>query len=38
VVANEDERRRGGIVDPVAGDWFPREALQLANLANPPLP
>jgi endoglucanase len=27
----------GGIVDPAAGDWFPQQALQLAQLANPPL-
>lgn len=27
----------GGIVDPVAGAWFPQQALQLAQLANPPL-
>ncbi len=26
-----------GIVDPVAGSWFPAEALQLAQMANPPL-
>jgi endoglucanase len=24
--------------DPAAGDWFPQEALQLAQLASPPLP
>ena len=28
----------GGIVDPAAGAWFPQQALQLAQLANPPLP
>jgi endoglucanase len=28
----------GGIVDPAAGTWFPQEALQLAQLASPPLP
>jgi endoglucanase len=28
----------GGIVDPAAGDWFVQQALQLAQLANPPLP
>ena len=27
-----------GIVDPAAGDWFPQQALELAKLANPPLP
>jgi hypothetical protein len=27
-----------GIVDPPAGRWFPQQALQLAQLANPPLP
>jgi endoglucanase len=27
----------GGIVDPAAGQWFPQEALQLAQLASPPL-
>jgi endoglucanase len=27
----------GGIVDPAAGDWFPQQALQLAELAEPPL-
>jgi endoglucanase len=27
----------GGIVDPAAGAWFPQQALQLAQLANPPL-
>jgi endoglucanase len=27
----------GGIVDPPAGEWFPRQALQLARLAEPPL-
>ena len=27
----------GGIVDPAAGVWFPAQALQLAQLANPPL-
>jgi len=27
-----------GIVDPAAGAWFPQQALQLAQLANPPLP
>ncbi|MBO0846024.1 MAG: glycoside hydrolase family 6 protein [Nocardioides sp.] len=26
-----------GIVDPAAGDWFPHQALQLAQLANPAL-
>jgi endoglucanase len=26
-----------GIVDPAAGRWFPQQALQLAQLANPPL-
>ena len=26
-----------GLVDPVAGHWFPQQALQLAQLANPPL-
>jgi endoglucanase len=26
-----------GIVDPAAGQWFPAQALQLAQLANPPL-
>ncbi len=26
-----------GIVDPGAGDWFPQQALQLVQLANPPL-
>jgi len=26
-----------GIVDPAAGDWFPQQALQLAQLAQPPL-
>ncbi len=26
-----------GIVDPAAGAWFPRQALQLARTANPPL-
>jgi endoglucanase len=26
-----------GIVDPDAGDWFPQQALQLVQLANPPL-
>ncbi|MDX6477133.1 MAG: endoglucanase [Gaiellaceae bacterium] len=26
-----------GIVDPAAGDWFPQQALQLAQLANPAL-
>jgi len=27
----------GGIVDPAAGAWFPQQALQLAQLANPSL-
>jgi endoglucanase len=27
----------GGIVDPAAGAWFPAQALQLAQLASPPL-
>ena len=27
----------GGITDPAAGAWFPQQALQLAQLANPPL-
>jgi endoglucanase len=27
----------GGIVDPAAGDWFPQQALQLAQLASPAL-
>src|SRR5450759_3262700 len=27
----------GGIVDPAAGAWFSQQALQLAQLANPPL-
>ena len=27
----------GGIVDPAAGVWFPQQALQLAQLANPAL-
>jgi endoglucanase len=27
-----------GTDDPAAGDWFPQEALQLAQLASPPLP
>ena len=27
----------GGIVDPAAGAWFPQQALQLAQLANPAL-
>jgi endoglucanase len=27
----------GGIVDPPAGAWFPKQALQLAELASPPL-
>ena len=27
----------GGIVDPAAGAWFPQQALQLAQLANPVL-
>jgi endoglucanase len=27
----------GGITDPVAGAWFPQQALQLAQLANPAL-
>jgi endoglucanase len=27
----------GGIVDPAAGDWFPQQALQLAQNAVPPL-
>jgi endoglucanase len=26
-----------GLVDPAAGQWFPQQALQLAQLANPPL-
>ncbi len=26
-----------GLVDPRAGDWFPQQALQLAQLASPPL-
>jgi endoglucanase len=26
-----------GVVDPAAGAWFPQQALQLAQLANPPL-
>ena len=26
-----------GVVDPAAGDWFPQQALQLAQLAVPPL-
>ena len=26
-----------GLVDPAAGEWFPQQALQLAQLANPPL-
>jgi endoglucanase len=27
----------GGIVDPPSNEWFPQQALQLAQLANPPL-
>jgi len=27
-----------GLDDPAAGSWFPQQALQLAQLANPPLP
>jgi endoglucanase len=27
----------GGSVDPAAGAWFPQQALQLAQLASPPL-
>lgn len=27
----------GGIVDPAAGEWFPQQALELAQLASPPL-
>ena len=27
----------GNIVDPAAGAWFPQQALQLAELAKPPL-
>jgi endoglucanase len=27
----------GGIVDPAAGEWFPQQALQLAQLASPTL-
>jgi endoglucanase len=27
-----------GTDDPAAGDWFPQQALQLAQLASPPLP
>jgi endoglucanase len=27
----------GNIVDPAAGQWFPQQALELAQLANPPL-
>ena len=27
----------GGIVDPAAGEWFPQQALELAQLADPPL-
>jgi endoglucanase len=27
----------GGIVDPAAGAWFPQQALQLAQLAEPPI-
>ena len=27
----------GGIVDPAAGQWFPQQALQLAQLASPAL-
>jgi endoglucanase len=27
-----------GLVDPAAGQWFPQQALELAQLANPPLP
>lgn len=26
-----------GLIDPGAGDWFPEQALELAQLANPPL-
>jgi endoglucanase len=26
-----------GLVDPAAGDWFPQQAVQLAQLASPPL-
>jgi endoglucanase len=26
-----------GMVDPPAGAWFPQQALQLAQLASPPL-
>jgi len=26
-----------GIVDPAAGLWFPQQAVQLAQLAGPPL-
>jgi endoglucanase len=26
-----------GIADPAAGQWFPQQALQLAQLADPPL-
>ncbi|WP_374273204.1 glycoside hydrolase family 6 protein [Actinoplanes sp. M2I2] len=28
---------RGGIADPAAGAWFPQQAVELVQLANPPL-
>ena len=37
VVGSTTDPEWGGIVDPIAGAWFPEQALQLARLANPKL-
>ncbi len=37
VVGSTTDPEWGGVVDPVAGAWFPQQALQLASLANPKL-
>ncbi|HEY5479090.1 MAG TPA: glycoside hydrolase family 6 protein, partial [Gaiellaceae bacterium] len=37
VVGSTTDPEWGGIVDPAAGAWFPQQALQLAQLANPAL-
>jgi len=37
IVGSTTDPECGGIVDPAAGQWFPAQALQLAQLASPPL-
>ena len=37
IAGSDTDPEWGGRVDPAAGDWFPRQGLQLARLAKPPL-